>query len=74
MLQMEIAGQKIDYKDLTDLRVKLLDLLKKARLDREVHDRESQQLRLREKSIQKLLGSDANLPDSFPPAEVNHDA
>jgi hypothetical protein len=59
VLQFELAGQKIEYKDLPDLRAKLLNLLKKVRQDREMHDRESRQLIISEKSIQKLLGTGA---------------
>ncbi len=63
MQTIEMAGQKIVYKDLADLRGKLTELLGKVREDREVHDRESKRLRLEEKNIQKMLGSDGSVPE-----------
>ena len=73
MLHMEMAGQKIIYKDLTHLRVKLAELLQKTRQDREAHDRESRRLRPLEKSIQKMLGENAGREDRIPPIEAPHD-
>ena len=63
MQTIEMAGQKIVYKDLADLRGKLTGLLGKVREDREVHDRESKGLRQEEKNIQKILGSDGAVPE-----------
>jgi hypothetical protein len=53
---MEIAGQKIAYRDLIDLRAKLADLLESFKKDREIHDQESERIRKQEKSIQRFLG------------------
>ena len=58
MQTIEMAGQKIIYRDLADLRGKLTGLLGKVREDRELHDGESKRLRQEEKSIQKMLGTD----------------
>jgi hypothetical protein len=63
MQTIEMAGQKIVYKDLADLRGKLAGLLGKLREEREVHDRETKRLRQEEKSIQKMLGSGGAAPE-----------
>jgi len=63
MISMQLAGQTIVYKDLADLRGKLTELLQKSRQDREIHDRESKRLRQEEKSLLKMLGSDAVTPE-----------
>ena len=63
MQTIEMAGQKVVYRDLADLRGKLTELLQKSRQDREIHDRESKRLRQDEKSIQKMLGSDGAVPE-----------
>ena len=62
MQTIEMAGQKVVYRDLADLRGKLTELLQKSRQDREIHDRESKRLRQEEKSLLKMLGSDAASP------------
>ena len=64
MISMELAGQKIVYRDLADLRGKLTGMLQKVREDREIHDREAKRLRQEEKSILKMLGSDGTLPEN----------
>ena len=66
MISMQLAGQTIVYKDLVDLRGKLTELLQKSRQDREIHDRESKRLRQEEKSLLKMLGSDASTPEDQP--------
>jgi hypothetical protein len=63
MQTIEMAGQKIIYKDLADLRGKLTGLLGEVREDRELHDRESKRLRQEEKGIQKMLGTDGAVPE-----------
>jgi hypothetical protein len=56
MLNMEVAGEAIAYKDLTDLRAKLIGLLQTKRQERQTHDQESARLRRDEKNILKFLG------------------
>ena len=63
MQTIEMAGQKVVYRDLADLRGKLTELLQKSRQDREIHDRESKRLRQDEKNILKMLGSDGAVPE-----------
>ena len=58
---MEIAGQKIVYRDLIDLRAKLADLLTTFRKERDIHDQESERIKKQEKSILRFLG-----PQSVP--------
>jgi len=75
MLNMEIAGQKIVYKDLADLRAKLTDLLQTLIQEREAHDRESRRLRREEKYIRTMLGdSAAGNENGAVSGKTNHDA
>jgi hypothetical protein len=59
LMQMQIEGQEITYKDLPDLRGKLTDLLAKITQEREGHENESSRLGSQVKKIRKFLGEDA---------------
>jgi hypothetical protein len=58
LMQIQIEGQEISYKDLPDLRVKLTGVLAKITQEREAHDSESSRLGRQEKKIRKFLGED----------------
>ncbi len=60
---MEIAGQKIVYRDLIDLRSKLAELLVTFQKERQSHDQESERIRKQEKSIQRFLGPQRSSPE-----------
>jgi len=55
-MQMEIEGQEIVYKDLSDLRDKLTNLVGKTAQEREVHEQEAKRLRHMEKKLRLFLG------------------
>ena len=60
---MEIAGQKIVYRDLIDLRGKLADLLVTLKKERDIHEQETERVRKQEKSIQRFLGPTSGGPE-----------
>jgi len=55
-MQMEIEGQEIVYKDLSDLRDKLTNLVGKTAQEREVHEQEAKRLRHMEKKTPPFPG------------------
>ena len=70
---MEIAGQKIVYRDLNDLRAKLGDLLQTLRKEREVHDQETERIKKQEKSILRFLGHGRSVSAVAAENEPSHD-
>ena len=59
LMQMQIDGEEITYKNLPELRGKLAELLAKITQERQAHDAESSRLARQEKKIRKVLGDDA---------------
>jgi hypothetical protein len=57
-MQMEIAGTRVTYKDIPELRQKLGELLDTRRTQRAQHDEAARSLRGQERSIEKILGID----------------
>jgi hypothetical protein len=66
MPDMDIAGRKINYKNLGELKTKLIDLLEEMRSKRISTGEAYETLRKNEESVRRLLGGSAETEPKGP--------